>query len=263
MAMYHFGMTNIKRSEGNSVVAKAAYILKERLCDRYTGIVYNFKPIFPIFTEIALPTIAPSSFSDPQVLLDALNVAESRSDAQMARLFVLSLPLELDADQHVELVRNFAHDEFVKKGQAVLLGIHWNEANSKGREALPARVGPIKKNPHAHLIVPYRRLDAEGFMRTKTDSRRTNNPGYLIDLRKTWAEAQNRFFEREGLNVRVSSESLLMQGIYRKPAKYLDRVSFGSEIRGIRTPAGELYREAHRARMRESHDREFDLERTI
>lgn len=262
MAHYHIEASIIKRSEGHSIVSRVAYVMKNRLKDNYTGKSYCYKTRHTTLAWIALPSKAPHSFANPQTLLDALNEVERRSDAQMARSYVLSLPVELDLRQQIELVRSFAFAQFVKNGQAVIIGIHLREANREGREALPPRVGLIRDNPHAHLIVPFRLLDYNGFRATKTESRQNNNPKYLIKLRDEWADIQNRTFERLGLEVRVSSKSLIIQGIYRTPAQHLDRVSFGREVRGIRTQAGDRYRQVHRVRMRENRNRSINIERT-
>ena len=177
-----------------------------------------------------------------QFLLDALNASEKRKDAQMARSYILSLPLELSEDQQLDLAHEFVDKNFTKRGQCTIWAIHRNEPNRKGRGANLPAVNKIDKNPHLHLVVPFRAIDQGGFQPTKTASQATNNPRYLISLRKDWADRQNAVFSRLGINVRVSHESLAMQGIKRQATIPIGAASLALERMGIRTKRGDQYR---------------------
>lgn len=110
MASYYFNVSIIsrgaprknarKRTMGRSVTGAAAYITKQKLHDCYTERTYDrrsYRGSVPV-TGIYLPPEAPQKFHDLQTVLNALNVAEKRKDAQMARSFILALPIELSLE---------------------------------------------------------------------------------------------------------------------------------------------------------------------
>ena len=61
--LYHFHVTQVRRSAGSSVIASAAYRAGEKLYDERYGEVcdYTRKPGV-IFSEIVLPDNAPSEY---------------------------------------------------------------------------------------------------------------------------------------------------------------------------------------------------------
>ena len=73
-------------------------------------------------------------------------------------------------------------------------------------------------------------------------------------------------YERNGLDIRVSHESLEVQGIRnREPTIHLSRADWQREMRGIHTPAGDRKREIQeRNRRRELYiyrrERSIELE---
>lgn len=248
MAMYSFNAAIVRRSTGQSVVDRTAYIMREKLYDSYTGRTYNRRSSSThVLTRGGyLPDNASPEFEDVQKLLTALNSAETRSNAQMARSYRLSLPIELTHEQQIASAMEFMGENFARIGQCAIYAIHLNAANKRGRESQDALlpVDEIKDNPHLHIVVPFRTVDSVGFLRTKTASRVTNNRKYLVMLRASWADIQNRAFERLGLAIRVSHESLVMQGIdYRRPSRYLGGATIAMERKGIETERGERYRE--------------------
>lgn len=247
MAMYSFDTNIVRRSAGQSVVDRAAYIMKEKLYDSYTGRTYNRRSssTYVLTSGVYLPENAPPEFEDVQRLLTALNSIETRSNAQMARSYRLALPIELTHEQQITLAKEFMGEHFARINQCSIYAIHLNPANRCGRESpdsLPP-VDKIKANPHIHIIVPFRMVNSTGFLPTKIASRATNNRDYLTQLRKSWADIQNRAFERMGLAVRVSHESLIMQGVHRVPAKYLGAATIARERKGIKTERGDQYRD--------------------
>lgn len=250
MAMYSFNASIVRRSVGQSVVDRTAYILRSKLYDSYTGRTYNrrSRSTHVLESGVYLPPDAPPEFKDVQKLLTALNSAETRSNAQMARSYHLALPIlpiELAHEQYITLAEEFMDKHFAQVGQCAIYAIHLNPANSYGRESpdsLPP-VDEIKANPHLHIVVPFRMVNSDGFLPTKTASRMMNNRAYLVALRKSWADIQNRAFERLGLAVRVSHESLVMQEVNRKPVRYLGAAAIALERKGIKTDRGDQYRD--------------------
>ncbi len=263
MAFYHYHAGIIKRSTGQSIVRIASYIAKAELIDKYTNIKYKYKANHLTKTYVLLPDYAPQEYKNMQILFDALNIAEQRRDAQMARCFDIALPIELNEDQQRELILSYVKEQFISQGQLAIVAIHTKKANITGRDNTPPRAGPIMDNPHAHVIVPFRCVDANGFKKTKTESRKNNNSEYLTKLRESWADKMNRMFERLGLETRVSAKSLYAQGIYREPSKYMNPISFEMERRGRRTRSGDFYREQiERVKKYTSREREIERSRS-
>lgn len=119
---------------------------------------------------------------------------------------------------------------------------------------------PAKNNPHAHVLLTDRPVDANGFCSKK--NRDWNKVAQLRKWRSAWAEAQNRAFKEKGLEVRVSHESLEVQGIDREPTLPLGRAATALERKGIQTEVGnrnrkieakQREREEERLRRRERH----------
>ena len=85
-------------------------------------------------------------------------------------------------------------------------------------------------------------IEIEDFSKKK--NREWNKRKYITVWREQWAEVQNLAYERNGLDIRVSHESLEVQGIRnREPTIHLSRADWQREMRGIHTPAGDRKRE--------------------
>lgn len=272
MACYHLNASIISRGHGKSIAAASAYISGERLRDVYEGRVYDRSYRRDVVhKEILLPPDASPKLQDRQTLLDALNYAEKRIDSQTARSINLALPDELSLSEQVKLVREFVWTNFNRYGLCADVAIHQGKLEESRK---PASIEPVlerKDNRHAHIIVPFRPVSEDGFCRTKEKNRFMNTRSYLASLRQSWADIQNREFQRRGLSIRVSHESLAAQGIDREPTKHIGAAAMALEQKGIRTERGDQYREviAHnrsrelkRQRFRQRYERNSSIERT-
>ena len=86
IALYHFHVTQIKRSAGQSAIASAAYRTGEKLHSEYYGEdderfsmmsrSYETEQGGVIASEIMLPPHAPPSFSDRETLWNEVEKAE-------------------------------------------------------------------------------------------------------------------------------------------------------------------------------------------
>lgn len=243
MACYHFNMSVVSRGKGNSIVAAVAYTSGEKLRDSYDGKTHDRSYRQDVvYKEILLPPQAPHKFLDRQTWLDALNISERRYDAQMARSIKIALPNELTFEEQIALTKEFILENFTRYALCADMAIHQGLLTSNGKPASIEAVQERKDNPHAHIILPFRTVGEDGFHRTKTQGRFRNHPSYLNQLRKEWARLQNREFERLGLEIRVSHESLIAQGINREPTKHIGAAAMALEQKGIRTERGEQYR---------------------
>lgn len=94
MALYSFNASLISRGKGQSIVAADAYICGEKLRDKYEGKIHDRSYRNDVvYKELLLPAGAPNDFRNRQTFMDALNTAERRHDAQMARNLKLPCPM--------------------------------------------------------------------------------------------------------------------------------------------------------------------------
>lgn len=147
MAIYHCSIQIIGRSKGKSAVASAAYRSGQKLYDEETGLTHDFtKKRGVVFTEVALPAHAPPDYADRNVLWNAVQKVEKKSDAQLAREIEVALPNELSRDCQIEIVRRYVQDNFVSAGMCADWALH-----DKG-----------DGNPHAHIMLTTRPLKSDG-----------------------------------------------------------------------------------------------------
>lgn len=242
MAIYSLHCSIISRGKGGSITRTGAYNNRIRLKEAHTGKTYNYSARKDILAKgLLLPENAPQRLHDFQVLFEELDAAEKRKDAQLARDIIIALPNELSLKDQIALVEEFCRDNFVNEGYAVNYAIHRGsfEKERSPKDILPAQ--ERKDNPHAHLIIPFRKVGEDGFSRTKLESRTRDPKQQLVSLRKSWADIQNRAFEHLRLPVRVSHLSLKEQGIDRQPALHMGAVAMAQERKGRPTERGNRY----------------------
>ena len=88
MALYHFHVTQIKRSEGRTAVASAAYRAGEKLHNLWDGEIHDYtKKGGVISAEIMLSECAPKRFSDRSTLWNEVEQVEKSYNAQLAYSF--------------------------------------------------------------------------------------------------------------------------------------------------------------------------------
>lgn len=231
MSNYHFEVKIISRGKGRSVTSSVSYISGRALHDVHSGKTYYKHREDVVWQKIFLPDHAPLEFRQLQHLCDEIEWAEVRWDARTARQLTASLPNELPLGELVRIVHEFAEDNFTSQGLCVVAAIH--------RKHDPD--DPKKNNPHVHMIVPTRPVGPDGFCKLK--DREHNKRKYITIWREQWAAVQNRAYERNGLDIQVSHESLKAQGKHdREPTIHLSRIDWQKEQRGERTPAGDRKR---------------------
>lgn len=115
--------------------------------DDRTGLVHDFtKKRGVVFTEVALPAHAPPEYADRNVLWNAVEKAEKKSNAQLAREIEVALPKELSRECQIEIVRRYEQDNFVSVGMCADWALH-----DKG-----------DGNPHAHIMLTMRGIKPDG-----------------------------------------------------------------------------------------------------
>lgn len=224
MAIYHFSGKMISRSGGRSAVASAAYRAGEKLYDEQKELNRNYtQKQDVVYKEIFLPTGAPEWMGNREKLWNAVEKAEKRKDAQLAREFNFALPRELNSEERVELAREFMQKEFVARGMVADLCVH----DGKTREG--------EEQPHAHIMLTLRKIERDGF---GLKERRWNAKELMNHWRESWAKHANKYLELNGREERIDHRSLEAQGIDLEPQKKI-----GPNLPRI-----------HEARMREHQD---------
>ncbi|MFO3540904.1 Ti-type conjugative transfer relaxase TraA [Legionella pneumophila serogroup 1] len=188
------------RSKGHSAVAAAAYRSGAQLYDDRIGRTYDFsKRNDVVFSEILLPNGGSDLFLDRDYLWNEVERSENRSNSQLCKDFVLALPRELNLVQQIELAKRFARTHFVEKGLPADISIH---DHGDG-------------NPHAHILIPTRRLENNRFSKYKA---RDLNPvfakGFVVEQDywgEQWREMQNEFFIENNLDLQVDANHLISE----------------------------------------------------
>ena len=247
---YHVEITNISRGTGGSFAHSASYIYGRNIEDNYKHKTYYHKRSDVIFSKVYLPENAPAEYRDIQTLSNEINNAEKRYDARTAKSFVVSFPNELSLDGQIRALDNFVNANFVDLGYIAIAAMH-SGINLKDHS---------KDNPHAHILVSTRTVDANGFSRIKP--RELNSRGCIFKWREEWAHELNRELERIHSKIRVSHESFEVLGIDRNPAMHLSQADYQREQRGERTIAGDRKREIQRYNEKKrQQERERDIQR--
>ena len=253
MAIYHCSIKIIKRSQGRSAVAAAAYRSGQKLTNEWDGVTHDYtKKRGIVYSEILLPAIAPPSFSDRSVLWNSVEKAEKSRNAQLAREIEIALPAEIDRNSQIRLVRKYIQDIFVASGMCADFSIH-----DKG-----------DGNPHAHIMLTLRpllksgewdakcrkeydldahgqriRLPGGGFKSHRVNTTDWNDLGKAEFWRKQWAIYANAMLFHKGLSQRIDHRSYTRQGIAKIPTVHMGVAATQMERRGIPTEKGTVNRE--------------------
>lgn len=257
MALFHFTADQIKRSEGQSVVASAAYRSGEKLHSAYYGEDSDYtRKKGVICSEILLPPHVPREFSDRETLWNAVEHAEHGKKAQLAYSFEISLQNEFSLEENIALARQFLLDNFVSRGMTVDVAFHEKETEEGGTP-----------NPHFHFLCPIRpmnpdgtwgfkqhrvyRLDEDGnrirdqngkFLFDAVPTTDWGDPETLEQWRKAWADVCNAKFAEKGLDIRIDHRSYERQGLDLLPTVHEGAAVRAMEKKGIRTEKGEFNR---------------------
>lgn len=197
MASYHLTAQPVKRSEGRSVVAMAAYRAGEKLKDERRGVEADYRRRKGIaHSEIMAPDGCAEFLKDREALWNYVERQEIRKDAQLAREINMALPHELTDEQRVALVRKFVGEQFVALGMVADFAIH-RPVREKGDDP---------RNYHTHILLTLRQAEPNGLRRVKT--REWNSDQMLVAWRAAWADCQNEALREHGHKATVDHRSL-------------------------------------------------------
>jgi Ti-type conjugative transfer relaxase TraA len=218
VAIYHFSAKVISRSSGRSAVAAAAYRSASALLDERVVRTHDFSDKADVIhSEILLPDGAPECWSDRGILWNAVEAAEKRKDAQLAREVEFALPRELSREEGVALARDFVQHTFVSRGMVADLNVSW-PVNAQG-----------EAKPHARVMLTLREARPEGFGRKVLE---WNRVAELQGWRAAWATMANERLAALGHEARIDHRSFKEQGIELEPQNKIGPAGARREKRG-------------------------------
>lgn len=253
IALYHFHVTQIKRSAGQSAVAAAAYRSGEKLHSEYYGEDSDYtRKGGVICSEILLPPQAPPSFSDRETLWNSVEKVERGKKAQLAYSFDIALQNEFSTEENIELARRFLLEQFVSRGMVVDFAVHQSDKEGGGIQ-----------NPHFHVMCPIRPILPNGkwgnkqrreYLLDEHGERIRDEAGnYMFNAVLTtdwdspetlevWAGLCNAKFAQKSLDCRIDHRSFERQGVEQIPTQHEGPTIRAMEAKGIRTDKGDLNR---------------------
>lgn len=202
MAIYHWQARIIARSKDDrtrSIVLKAAYQAGDSAKDLRSGISRTYR-IQPLHANILAPKSAPDWVFDRSALWNAVEAAEKRRDAQLARQLEISLPVELTLAEQIDLLEGYLQSNFVNLGMVADLAIK-----------PPPKKGDAR-NIYALVLLTLRFISSDGFGQKNRD---WNHSKLIYHWRSEWAIHTNRALEKAGFDARIDHRSLKEQGIDR------------------------------------------------
>lgn len=253
IAIYHCTIKIVKRSEGRSAVAAAAYRSGQKLTNEWDGMTHDYTHKGGVIhSEILLPAHAPPAFQDRSTLWNSVEQAEKSSKSQLAREIEIALPVELDRQAQLALVRAYIKDNFVSAGMCADFSLH-----DKG-----------DGNPHAHIMLTMRPLEQSGewgakcrkeyltdqrgqripdgkggWKNHRADTTDWNDKDKAEQWRAAWAEYANRALEQTGRPERIDHRSYKRQGKEQLPTVHMGVAATRMEQRGISTDKGNVNRQ--------------------
>ena len=212
MATYHCTVKSGGKGKG---AAHADYIARE---GRYAAIK-NDRDKYEKYEDLVckgsgnMPEWARENPSDFWKAADEFERAGGRTYTEIE----IALPTELTEDQQKELVEDLIKEQLGE-----------NHAYSYAIHNKPATLDPSKKQPHAHIMFSERKLDGIERDREQYFKRGNakhpergghmkdpdwNRRGKVEEVRRDWADLQNKHLERAGHEVRVDHRNLEDQKI--------------------------------------------------
>lgn len=236
MAIYHCHCKIISRGQGRSAVGAAAYRSGDKIKNNYDGLTHDYsKRNGVVYSEILLCDNAPKEYKNRFILWNEVEKIEIGNRSQLAREYEMALPIELNKDENILLVRKFVKENFVAFGMCADVAIH-----DKNGE-----------NPHVHVMLTVRPIEKDGRWGLKQKKeyildekgnkqydkekktykcktiKMTNwdTKEFLENIRAKWAKFINYELEKKGISQRVDHRSFKEQGINKIPTIHLGAVA--------------------------------------
>ena len=255
MSLFHFHVTQIKRSAGQSAVACAAYRAGEKLKSEYYGEVSDYtRKGGVVESGIMLPDYVPIEYADRETLWNAVEKIEKGKNAQLAYSFDFALQNEFTMEENISLSKKFIKEQFVDRGMIADFAIHSPEKDGI-------------TNPHVHVMCPIRPIEENGkwgnkqkrvYELDRNGNRVTDRNGNYIfsavpttdwgkpetleHWRSEWARLCNEKFEEKGINEKIDCRSYERQGVDKIPTVHEGVAVRQMESKGIKTDKGDKNR---------------------
>lgn len=243
----------IKRSKAKSAVGAAAYRSGTKMTNEWDGLTHDYtRKRGVVHSEIILPPHAPPEFQDRNTLWNSVEMVEKTSDAQLAREIEISLPVELNREEQLQLARSFIRDTFVAAGMCADFSIH-DKKDGNPHFHVMLTIRPLKENGQwgAKCRKVYE-LDENGqripngkggWKNHREDTTDWNDKGNVEKWRAAWAAYANKALEAAGRPERIDHRSYERQGIDKIPSIHLGVAASQMERKGIATEKGNVNRQ--------------------
>ena len=253
MAIYHLSINIIRRGNGKSAVAAAAYRAGEKITNEYDGITHDYtRKSGIVHTEILLTDNAPPEFSERSFLWNAVEKIEKAKNSQLSREVEVSLPKELTKERNISLVCDFVKEHFVDAGMCADICVHEKDDGLL----------------HAHIMLTMRPfnedklwgakqrkeyiLDENGekiYDKTKRQYKCKSIPttdwneqSKAEEWRAAWEDAANAALEQIGSSERINHKSYKRQGVDIIPQIKMGVAATQMKRKGIVTERGNINR---------------------
>ncbi|MDR6189620.1 hypothetical protein QE372_001888 [Agrobacterium pusense] len=202
MAIYHLNVKNISRGDGRSVVAAAAYRAGEVLPNDAEEKLSDFGGRRNVIANgIRLPVGAPEWMADRTTLWNAVELAERRHDARLAKEIEFALPRELPRSAWLAVAHAMV-DAYTAQGFVADFAIHDDGT---------------QHNPHVHILLTTRVVMPEGF---GPKIRSADGREFITDARATWERVANTALKAAGVDVAIDSRSYAKRKLDRTPGQH-------------------------------------------
>lgn len=201
MAIFHFSVKAISRADGKSAVACAAYRAGEKLTCEYYGKVQDYTRKTGVeHSQIYAPNNTKEKLLDRQNLWNAVEKAERKKNALLAREFEIAFPSELNAQQRKKMLDELCQKLVKKHGVIVDAAIHAPHTDG----------GSDERNYHAHIMFTTRAIDpknGEFSAKKYRDFSRDSGTKTVCHWREYFADLTNDHLAKAGFAVRVDHRS--------------------------------------------------------
>lgn len=204
MAIYHFSVKNISRSDGRSVVACAAYRSGEKLIDERQGKEQDYTKKSGVeFKKIYAPIQTNPQLLERGQLWNMVEKIETRKNSQLAREFEIAFPHELKQDQREQLLNDLCAKIVKRHNVIVDAAIHAPHTAS----------GSDERNYHAHILLTTRSINDYGQLEKKTREFNDQGKQQVEYWREEFANLCNYYLKLVGSIERVDHRSNKERGL--------------------------------------------------
>ncbi len=249
MAIYHYHREIGKRHHGKNAVFAVAYIRGEKRTCHKTQETKDFTYKHDvIYAECLLPDDAPEwalklrnssiksedgtycfdktrfNFSDHA--WNHIEMIEKRIDSQLYFHDDFAIPVELDQDSAIALVREFVKDTLAIDGIFCDVAIHWELIN-----------------PHAHVVMPLRQLTETGFSNKRRFGKGELSQ-WVTQIRSDWADHANLKMKESGIDACIDHRSHKDRGLELLPTLKVGKATYmhDTQLQDIRVAENQLIR---------------------